>query len=1050
MPGLDPFLRHAITAPAFDQAKLHRERLVDALHANIAKTLIVIAAPPGYGKTTLLADFHHHTEVPTCWVRLTEADTDVMRLASLLQLSLERRFRRLRGRPNLEALSTASPVALARLFAAAIEARVGEPFVILMDDVHLVNGSRPVLEFLDELLATLPGQATLVAAGREVLDVSLARLMAGRNLAGFGPQDLALTAAELAEVARRQLGVTLDAAGVETLLAETRGWVTGVLLSRTLTEETLRDIRDSSTPLVYDYLAAVVLNRQPDDMRHFMLEAALLPVMTAESCDAVLGRTDSGRTLSRLSRSGLFLLSAGAGSGTYEFHPQFREFLMATMEARDRKRLASLRARAAKWLERSSQPEAAVRLYFEAGLSRQAGALAERLSWPMRRMGRFATLEDWTERSIQAGCRVPWLIHEFAAACGERGQFDRALRLVSQHLLQDTRALPKRTQLRAYTSRGMLLYQAGRLREVGPELSHAKAAMTGRVSSRDRAEVLRLEAKMLAADREWEQAERLTHRALALLEQSGDRGNLAFTLIDLSQYQFDRGDPAGVVRTISRALPILEKEGAPGPLGVAYNNLGGARHLLGEFDDALQAFSNALKNARLGNAAYLETMVLFGEADLFSDLGLAYQAGELYGAGLTIATQLDRSDLIAYGCLQTAMLHRRSGTPSVASEWLKRAGAAEGRTVPPVAHALEVGALEILAAPQKAHRRLQKLLADSADMTAAERARALYLNARCTAVLDGEPSGAAGLQTCLDWVGQTGTEQVVAGDLRADREARRILDTELASHPVARRIAERILAMDALARQYDPMARTAAHAGTIEFFGLGQAVIRVPGKKAEGLKRIARELAFLLVDSGRVERDAVVDVFWPEHSPGRQTANLHMAVYQLRQLLGKEGLMLEGSAYLLRPSQVVDYDVRRFERSAAVAARLPAGDPRRMFALTEAVNSYGGPFLPDADSRWVVERRRQLQARYLDLLVAAAEESLVRNQVARAASLLREALAHDPLRDDLNEQLMQALFRLGRRHEIVELYQRYVQALADNLGLDPPAHVRELYGRLIS
>ncbi len=1050
MPGLDPFIRHAITPPAFDQAKLHRERLVDALHANIARKLIVVAAPPGYGKTTLLADFHHHTEIPTCWVRLTEADTDVMRLAGLLQVSLERRFRRLRGRPNLEALSTASPTALARLFAASIDSHVKETFAILMDDVHLVNASRPVLEFLDELLATIPGQVTLIAAGREVPDVSLARLMAEGNLVGFGPQDLALTAAELAEVSRRQLGVSLDPAGAEALLEETRGWVTGVLLSRTLTEEALRDLRDSSTPLVYDYLAAVVLNRQPDDVRTFMLEASVLPVMTAEACDAILGRTDSGRMLSRISRSGMFLLTSASGLGTHEFHPQFREFLKATMEARDRKRMVSLRARAAAWLEGSSQAEAAVRLYFEAGLPRQAGALAERLSWPMRRSGRFATLEDWTQRCIKAGCRTPWLIYEFAAACGDRGQFDRALDLVDQNLLQDGSALPRRALLRAYTLRGMLLHEAGRLKEVAPALAKAKALSAGRAGSGDRAEVLRLEAKTYAAERQWTQAERLGRRAVALLEPSGDPHNMAFALIDLSHYQYLCGDSSGVVRSITKALPVLEKEGAPGPLCSAYNNLAAVQHLLGDFEGALDAFSKALRNARLGSAPYLEAMVLFGEGDLFSDLGLAYQAGELYGAGLTIATQLDRPDLIAYGCLQTAMLHRRSGTPGVASEWLKRAAQAEGRVDLPASHALEVGALEMLAAPQKAARRLQKLTDEADSLTAAERARALYLAARCAHLTEDQPIGLSTLQACLDWVGRTGTVQAVAGDIRPDLETRKLLETHFASQPTARRIVERILAMEALARQYDPAAAAAVPPSPIEFLGLGQAAIRVGGKRADGLKRLARELGFLLLDTGRVERDAVVETFWPDLTPGRQTANLHMAVYQLRQLLGKDSVVLEGSTYALRPAQALDYDVQRFERSAAVAERLPAGDPRRLFALTEAVNSYAGAFLPESDLPWVVERRRQLQARYLDLLVSLADESLVRNQVARAASLLREALTHEPLRDDLNQQLMQALHRLGRRNEIVELYQRYVRALADDLGLDPPDHLRELYGRLIS
>jgi LuxR family maltose regulon positive regulatory protein len=1050
MPRLDPFLRHAITPPAFDQAKLHRERLVDALHANIPKKLIVIAAPPGYGKTTLLADFHHHTEIPTCWLRLGEADADVMRLASLLQHSLERRFRRLRGRPNLDALTSASPAALARSFASEIEARVAEAFAVLMDDVHLVNSSRPVLEFLDEFLACQPGQVTLVAAGREVLDISLAKLMAEGNLAGFGPQDLALTATELTEVARLQLGVTLDPAGVDALLEETRGWVTGVLLSRTLGSGLLRGIRDTSTPLVYDYLAAVVLNRQPDDVRNFLLEAAILPVMTAEACDTVLGRSDSGRLLGRLSRSGLFLLSAGDGSGTYEFHPQFREFLLSTMEARDRRRLQALRQRAAAWLEGSGQVEAAVRLYFEAGQSRKAAVVAERSSWPMRRAGRFATLEDWTERCLQAGCHTPWLIFEFASACGDHGQFDRGVQLIDQHLLRPGIKLPSRIRLRARISKGMMLYQGGRLREVRATWEQAKSEMTSRVSSRDRAELLRLEATVVAAERKWEQAEGLVQKALTLLEDAGDPYNLAFALIDQSHYQLERGDYAGVVRSMARALPILSSYGAPAQLGVAYTNLASARYVLGEFDRALEAFSGALRNARLGNAEYLEAMVLLGEADLFSDLGLAYQAGELYGAGLTLATQIDRPDLIAYGCLQTAMLHRRSGTPDVASDWLKRATAAVGRTEASAAHGLELAALEIRVSPARSTRRLHRLIEAAHGLTPFERARALYWQARGVQATGDEHAARVAFEACLDWIARSGTEQAVAPELRVDPDACRLLEVSLASHPTAGRLLERIRLMEAYARQYDPQAQAQTQEASVEFLALGQSTIRVAGRQSDGLKPMAREVAFYLLDAGPVERDVLVETFWPEHSPGRQTANLHMAIYQLRQLLGKDSVTLDGSAYSLQSSPSVEYDVRRFERSAAIAERLPVGDPRRMFALTEAVNSYGGVFLPESDSAWVMMRRRQLQSRYIDLLKAGAEESMTRDQVARAAQLLREAVEHEPLRDDLHEQLMRALHRMGRRNEIVELYQRYVRALSEDLGLDPPDQLRDLYTRLIS
>lgn len=121
MASRDPLIRHAITPPAFDERNgIHRERLVDAIHRNMPRKLIAVAAPAGYGKTTLLADFGAHTDLTVCWVRLTEADWDVMRFAHVLAASLHNRFRRLKGQPDLEALATSVPEALAVAFATTI------------------------------------------------------------------------------------------------------------------------------------------------------------------------------------------------------------------------------------------------------------------------------------------------------------------------------------------------------------------------------------------------------------------------------------------------------------------------------------------------------------------------------------------------------------------------------------------------------------------------------------------------------------------------------------------------------------------------------------------------------------------------------------------------------------------------------------------------------------------------------------------------------------------------------------------------------------------
>nr|NIS80001.1 hypothetical protein [Anaerolineales bacterium] len=182
---------------------------------------------------------------------------------------------------------------------------------------------------------------------------------------------------------------------------------------------------------------------------------------------------------------------------------------------------------------------------------------------------------------------------------------------------------------------------------------------------------------------------------------------------------------------------------------------------------------------------------------------------------------------------------------------------------------------------------------------------------------------------------------------------------------------------------------------------------------------------------------------------GRQVANLHTAVYSLRRALGRDVILHEGTTYALNTEILIEYDVARFERSASIAEGLPPGDPRRMFALTEAINSYSGSFLPEFMSDWVLERRRALEIHYLDLLAQHAEEALIRDQPIRAVNTLRQALQIDPYRDDTNMRFLEALGRLGRRSEIVAHYQKYVRLLSTELGLDPPKPIRELYSKLI-
>ena len=456
-----------------------------------------------------------------------------------------------------------------------------------------------------------------------------------------------------------------------------------------------------------------------------------------------------------------------------------------------------------------------------------------------------------------------------------------------------------------------------------------------------------------------------------------------------------------------------------------------------------------LKYARQGASLRHETAILFGQADLFSDLSLALQAAELYGQALTVAIQIDDPEWIRYGCIQTSALHRRRGGNSLANEWLSRAVSLDEKgSLSPIVQ-LQMSALEVDLRPEHVRESIKKMFSAGGKLNASQKTIAHFINAKAELTLGHLEAASEAITEALDWAGANGTEQFLAGELAFDEDLRSFARSHAGRHPVLALILRRIEAMRVVSQQYQETIEDVAPPDILTMLGLGQTRALGGGQDASELKPLAREVLFFLVDCGQVERDVLLEKFWPHHPPGRQVANLHTAIYSLRRMYGKDVILHEGTAYSVNLEIPLEYDVERFERAAAVVAGLPPGDPRRMFALTEAINSYGGPLLPEFSSDWVLERRRALEMRYLDLLAQHAQEAMMRDQPARALQTLRQALEIDPYRDDTNMHFLEALGRLGRRSEVVEHYQRYVQLLSNELGLDPPDAVREIYTRLI-
>ena len=380
---------------------LHRPRLVDFLHEHIHFKLLLVSATAGYGKTSLVTDFVHDTDYPVAWFHVAEPDADLATLVSNVCFSLQTAFPNFKPIvPALAAQPNAKPKQLATALTREIETLLPDSFVLVLDDFQLVEESPAVIQFFDELLRTLPEQAHLVLIGRTVPPLRLSALAARQQIAGLSDEHLRFTPAEIKQLLSLR-GTELPDAEAERLAANTDGWITGILLTTHLMWQGLManlvDVPRSSQPL-YDYLADEVLDRQPPELRQFLLESAVLPDMEPSVCDAILARCDSARLLRQAADHRLFISAVGEEFPTYQYHPLFREFLLSRMRAQNQRRMQELQMSAARWYAAHNMPEAAVTFFLMSNAPAEAAVVAERHADPLFISGRFDTVRRWAEQ----------------------------------------------------------------------------------------------------------------------------------------------------------------------------------------------------------------------------------------------------------------------------------------------------------------------------------------------------------------------------------------------------------------------------------------------------------------------------------------------------------------------------------------------------------------------------------------------------------------------------------------------------------------------------
>ena len=428
-----PLLEAKLHVPRGARDLVPRPRLRERLSAGARSALTLISAPAGFGKTTLLTEWlaAAPSDGPlAAWLSLDEADNDPALFWTYVVAALRSVAGREVGAGALALLeSSQAPTE------AVITTLVNDLFavpgdvVLVLDDYQVIE-ARNVHDGVAFLLEHLPPQVHLIIASRADPPFSLARWRGDGRLTEIRAADLRFTPEESATYLDGTIGGVLTTQDVATLDQRTEGWIAALQLAALSMQG--RDDPASfiagfagDDRYIVDYLAEEVLQRQPEDVRQFLLQSSILDRLSGPLCDAVTGQGNGKARLAALERANLFLVPLDDRRRWYRYHQLFADVLRAHLVDEQPDEVPALHSRASAWFERNGEPTEAIRHALAAGDFDRAANLAELAIPAMRQDRHEATVRGWLKVLPDEVVRVrPVLTVGLAGALVVAGEFE--------------------------------------------------------------------------------------------------------------------------------------------------------------------------------------------------------------------------------------------------------------------------------------------------------------------------------------------------------------------------------------------------------------------------------------------------------------------------------------------------------------------------------------------------------------------------------------------------------------------------------------------------
>ena len=674
-----PILAVKLYIPPLRPRIVFRSRLIERLNEGLYGRLTLISAPAGFGKTTLISEWIAGCGRPVAWLSLDEGDNDPARFISYLVAALQTINPEI-GEGLLAALQSPQPPQTEVLLTTLVNEIevIPDHFIFVLDDYHGID-SKPVDNILTFLLEHLPPRMHLVIASREDPHLPLPRLRARDQLTELRAADLRFTSSEAAEFLNQVMGLNLTAEDIAALDSRAEGWIAGLQLAA-LSMQGNKDVSGfirefaGDHRYIVDYLVAEVLHSQPEPMRSFLLQTAILDRLSGSLCDAITGFEGGSARLEALQRGNFFVIPLDDKRNWYRYHHLFADVLRMHLMAEQPDQLPVLHRRASEWYEHNGSAADAICHALAAKDFERAANLIELAVPEMRRNRQAATVTElgWLKALPDELVHFrPVLSVDYAYALfggGELEAVEPRLRDAERWLDSADLVDPKANmrERSASTALGMVVVDKGEYRRLPGMIALLRTAQA--LNRGDMPETVKNARRVLELAPEndylmlggaastlglaaWtsgdlEAARRMTADGMENVRRAGYIPSAIGGAIVLADIQIAQGHLHEAMTTYERALKWVTDPGAgaPGVRG-APDMYVGMSVLHREHNDLMTAEQCLLKSQALGELAGLPqnpyrwcaAMARIREAhgDLDGALALLDQAERLYTANFS-------------------------------------------------------------------------------------------------------------------------------------------------------------------------------------------------------------------------------------------------------------------------------------------------------------------------------------------------------------------------------------------------------------------------------